>query len=292
MNRVGNFFKSFLPFILYFVIQIAVTILMMIVYGIRHFATDPDGSGIFSYLMGLSNDQGFLQMVSIVFSIIAVFVFSFWYKHVFVRPFRSRPKKYWTGISAQVIFAIVFLAFGLQYVAQLLSGIVAMLRPDWMASYQDIMMQAGYSSVSVLLAIYTILLAPVAEELVFRGLTYRFARKALPFWGANILQALLFGIMHMNMIQGIYAFALGLFLGWVCRTGHSIKYSILLHIAFNILGCLFSGFFEFTTALSDYAFYGVGIALTVFALIIFYREFAQRNRQMRRQREQKEREEA
>lgn len=292
MNRVGNFFRSFLPFILYFVIQLAVTVVLMVVYGIHHFATDPGADGIFSYLMGLTTDQSFLQMVSVIFSFIAIFIFSFWYKHVFVRPLRSRPKKYWTGISVQVVFAIIFLAFGLQYVAQLLSGIVAMLRPDWMAAYQSTMIQAGYSSVSILLAIYTIILAPIAEELVFRGLTYRFARKALPFWGANILQALLFGIMHMNMIQGIYAFALGLFLGWICRTGHSIKYSILLHICFNILGCLFSGFFEFTTALNDYAFYGVGVALTVFALIIFYREFALKNRQMRRRQEQEDLEES
>lgn len=292
MNRIGNFFRSFLPFILYVVIQLAVMIVMMVVYGIYHFATNPDATGIFSYLMGLSTDQSFLQMVSIVFSLITIFIFSFWYKHVFVRPLRSRPKKYWTGISVQIIFALVFLAFGLQYVAQLLTGIVAMLRPEWMAAYQDIMNRAGYSSVSILLAIYTIILAPVAEELAFRGLTYRFARKAFPFWGANILQALLFGVIHMNMIQGIYAFALGLFLGWVCRTGHSIKYSILLHIFFNILGCLFSGFFEFTTALNDYAFYAAGVALTVFALIIFSREFAQRNRQMRRQREYEEMEES
>ena len=60
-----------------------------------------------------------------------------------------------------------------------------------------------------MLAVYTIILAPVGEELVFRGLTYRFARKALPFWGANILQAALFGVMHLNLFQGLYAFFLG-----------------------------------------------------------------------------------
>lgn len=31
------------------------------------------------------------------------------------------------------------------------------------------------------------------------------------------MQAVLFGIFHMNWIQGIYAFVLGLVLGWICE---------------------------------------------------------------------------
>jgi hypothetical protein len=41
----------------------------------------------------------------------------------------------------------------------------------------------------------------------------------MPFWVANILQAVLFGIYHMNPLQGIYAFFIGLFLGYVCHKG-------------------------------------------------------------------------
>ena len=44
----------------------------------------------------------------------------------------------------------------------------------------------------------------------------------------------------MNWIQGIYAFALGLVLGYVCEKGGSIYYSILLHILFNLWGTVIS----------------------------------------------------
>lgn len=53
------------------------------------------------------------------------------------------------------------------------------------------------------------------------------------FWIANVLQALLFGVIHLNLIQGSYAFVLGLLLGWVYwRTG-KLRYSMLLHLAVN-----------------------------------------------------------
>ena len=88
--------------------------------------------------------------------------------------------------------------------------------------------------------LYSVLLAPVCEELIFRGTTMHLARRALPFWLANTMQALLFGLFHMNWIQGIYAFALGLVLGYVCEKGGSIYYSILLHILFNLWGTVIS----------------------------------------------------
>jgi hypothetical protein len=40
----------------------------------------------------------------------------------------------------------------------------------------------------------------------------------------------------MNWIQGIYAFALGLVLGYVCEKGGSIYYSMLFHVLFNFWG--------------------------------------------------------
>ena len=40
----------------------------------------------------------------------------------------------------------------------------------------------------------------------------------------------------MNMLQGCYAFALGLILGYICEYGGSIYYAILFHFLFNLWG--------------------------------------------------------
>ena len=101
----------------------------------------------------------------------------------------------------------------------------------------DLIDSAGLTSdITIAMLCYSVILAPIGEELIFRGVTMRLARRALPFWLANIFQALMFGIFHMNWIQGIYAFALGLLLGYVCEKGGSIYYSLLMHILFNFWG--------------------------------------------------------
>ena len=55
-------------------------------------------------------------------------------------------------------------------------------------------------------------------------------------WGiaaALVLQAAVFGFMHMNWVQGCYAGAAGIIFGWVLVTTGKLRYTILLHFAFN-----------------------------------------------------------
>ena len=286
MKRVGSFFQSFLPFIFFIAIQVIVNLVVMIVFGIRSISSGTLDTGIVAYLEELATDTYFIQTVSIIFSVIVIIIFTAWYRRVFVRPLRSKPRKYWSGISFQVIVSLIFLAFGLQYVAQLLVNSIGIAMPQLLENYTQMMNNAGYDSMSWMLAVYALFLAPICEELTFRGLTMRFARQWLPFWGANIFQAFLFGVIHLNVLQGVYAFTLGLFLGWVCKKGHSIKHSIILHIIFNILGTIFIDFFDLTLSFNSYAFYSVGIVLTIFAMVIFHLEFSDRNKRQRKEYEE------
>jgi hypothetical protein len=274
MNKAGNFFKSFIPILLVFIIQIAVTIPVMIIYGIRTMTENSgDIEALFQSLMSATSNQTVTQTINIAYGICALIIFGIWYQKIFVKPFRNKPKHYPTGFSFHTIVAIIFLATGLQYVCTLVVDLIGMVQPAWITQYNALMETAGYSDASLILIVYTVLVAPIAEELIFRGLTFRYARHALPFWLANIWQALLFGVLHMNLVQGIYAFSIGLFLGWVCHRGRGIKYSILVHIVFNIFGCFFSDLIELSTALCYPLFIGLGIALTIFAIWLFYTDF-------------------
>lgn len=277
MSKPGSFFKSFLPFIFFMAINVIVTIVTSIVFTARATASGSIDTDIFTYMDSLASDANYLQISSLIMGVIVIILFAIWYIRVFVRPLHGKTRKYWSGISFQVIIGLLFLAFGLQYIAQLVANAIGWFFPELMAIYNDLMNTTGYNEMTIILAVYSLLLAPIGEELAFRGLTMRFARQSLPFWAANIFQAALFGIMHLNIVQGLYAFTMGLFLGWVCKMGHSIKYSIILHILFNVLGTIFIDFFDVTLALHDYAFYLVGIGLAVFAMLIFHWEFSEKN---------------
>lgn len=275
MSKVGSFFKSILPLLVVLLLTLAVTIPMEIVYIIRNM--DQTGGGfesIMQMVLSASSDTAFLQTTNLIYGIIALIIFTIWYQKVFVAPFRNKKKKpYPTGFSFHTIMAILFLAIGLQFVTTLVVNIVSGLRPEWMDSYTKLIETAGYADASTILIIYSVILAPIVEEIVFRGLTFRYARYALPFWLANIWQALLFGVMHMNLMQGIYAFVIGLFLGFICHRGRGIKYSIPVHIVFNIIGTMYSGLIDFATGLNFYLTIGAGIALTIFAVWLFYTDF-------------------
>ena len=90
---------------------------------------------------------------------------------------------------------------------------------------------------SLPIIIYTVLLAPIVEELIFRGLIHHYFEKAgLAFWIANLLQAILFGIYHLNLAQGICAGVIGVLIGYVVRKYDTLAAGIALHIVFNMWG--------------------------------------------------------
>jgi membrane protease YdiL (CAAX protease family) len=74
------------------------------------------------------------------------------------------------------------------------------------------------------------LLAPLAEELVFRGAVLR----ALLRWKSNpwvgiVISALLFALIHMNPAQMPHAFLVGLLLGWMYYRTDSIVPGVVFH---------------------------------------------------------------
>lgn len=76
------------------------------------------------------------------------------------------------------------------------------------------------------------LLAPLAEELVFRGAILRkllgvFSEKW--HWAAIVISALIFGIVHMNVPQFVHATLIGLLLGWMYYRTHSILPGVMFH---------------------------------------------------------------
>lgn len=76
------------------------------------------------------------------------------------------------------------------------------------------------------------ILAPLAEEVVFRGAILRKLLAMMPtgrHWIAIAISALLFGIVHFNMAQGSHAFLIGLLLGWMYYRTGSIIPGIVFH---------------------------------------------------------------
>lgn len=96
-----------------------------------------------------------------------------------------------------------------------------------------------YEGSFILSILRTAIISPIAEELVFRGVILKKAKDIMPFYVANIIQALLFGIVHMDPIQATYAFLYGLLFGYMVLKYQSIIPSIALHMLNNTIGVIF-----------------------------------------------------
>lgn len=212
--------------------------------------------------------------IFLAYSVIGIIIFGSWYRYRFINPFKGMQRNYQSGFTLLTILTLVIAAFGVQFVGDSIVSVMDRITPAIAASYHEQITTMGIGqSLSPLMLLYVVVLGPIMEELVFRGLIYRFARLALPFWGANVLQAALFAVMHGNLIQGIYAFIFGLVLGYIAHRGHGIRYSLFAHIAINALGCFFAGFFETVSSSFTGLAILIGVILIVFAAFAFSVEF-------------------
>ena len=85
------------------------------------------------------------------------------------------------------------------------------------------------------LAVIGLALVPaVVEEFIMRGVIYYSAyRHVSPLRGA-ILTGFLFGLLHMNLNQFVYAFAMGFIFCMVVEATDSLLSSMLMHLLFNL----------------------------------------------------------
>lgn len=143
------------------------------------------------------------------------------------------------GVDRRHFVAAALMGYGMQIVTTLIMVLVNVLLPSVMEEYNTLVDGSGITTYGLMWVISTLVLPPLVEEAGFRGLGLTYLERAgVPFAAANIVQALAFGIFHMNLTQGIYTFVLGLALGYVTHRSGSIAPAMLMHLVYNLMGTL------------------------------------------------------
>src|SRR5699024_12227782 len=101
------------------------------------------------------------------------------------------------------------------------------------ASYQTT--SAGlYASPVIIEVIGLGVIVPVLEECLYRGVIFRRIRDMVDARKAILFSALIFAVVHGNIVQFLYAFVFGLLLSYAYETFKSIKEPVLLYCESNI----------------------------------------------------------
>ena len=126
-----------------------------------------------------------------------------------------------------------------------ISMVVAVLQNfhlfDGAFAQYDAYMESSIGSDNIVLSILGIgLVAPLVEEILFRGMIVFDLERSFSRKTAIIAQGVIFGLYHIIPVQIIYAIPLGIYLGYIVYKSGSIWPAIAGHIAMNTIGVLMS----------------------------------------------------
>jgi len=129
-------------------------------------------------------------------------------------------------------------AFGLvnAFLATKLFGEAA---SDSMKEVMELLSSLRSNSAVVVGLVFAIaVLAPVCEELFFRGAIFTSVRSTEKMRAATILSSILFAIAHLNLRMVPYYIVFGLTMCWLTKRTRSLAASIAAHMTVNGLVCL------------------------------------------------------
>ncbi len=237
-----------------------VFILMLVIYMlIRHRSPDMSSADVRNYMSGTSIMAGINTIVFVTANIVTAVL---GLKKAGIR-FTSLLRT--TDIGASSTMQYCLIGSALWYICSYIAKAMELFFNSLGLTISPANSVSSFFSGGVplaIFAIYTCLLAPITEELFFRGMLLRvFSRANQRF--AVFASAFFFGMVHGNMQQFILAFVMGIFLGHITLKHGSIIPSSGVHIFVNSLS-LMSAFLKHY--LRDVSF-AVDMVLIVFTAI-------------------------
>lgn len=226
MKHLKMILVAIVPFVIAVLLQ---NVILASIY-VSYNAFNNNISNEISYIMGM--------MAAVATGL----VYALWYRLITrISGYEGGIKKIKEIFRGSNIVIFISLATGSQF---FVSGVMNLIQPlfeTFFTDYAQIMDQLLGVNLPLVL-IYTIIIAPVTEELIFRGVILYYCLNHSSFIISNVCQGVLFGIYHGNVIQGIYAALLGLLLGYIRLEYKTIVAPILLHIMINASALLLNVF--------------------------------------------------
>lgn len=230
-----KFFKTsgfiLLYLAIYFILQLVYLIGAMVVSMVSTMSNNPDidQSALINHTVTRINNH-------ILPAIIVAAIISFGIYYLICRGRKTTIFKVceFNRISLQKVALMIPAAISLGFVVGFLISKVYSLGilDEAFSTHQDLMGDImGGSTIMTFLAVG--LMGPFIEEVIFRGLIYKELRGSLSIIPALIIQAVLFGLYHMQVIQAIYSVFIGIAFGLVFIWFKSIWAPVILHVVYN-----------------------------------------------------------
>jgi len=171
------------------------------------------------------------SFVIYILSLIIVIGVPWW-----VKKLRTTRKE--VGLDSYMTWTDLLLAPAAFIVYILLSFVLTSIAAQFPFYDIEQVQDTGFSGLNhnyeYFLAFFTlVIVAPVAEEILFRGYLLGKLRKYIPVWASILVTSLLFGLVHFSWNVGVDVFALSIILCLLRIQTGRLWPSILLHMIKN-----------------------------------------------------------
>lgn len=141
---------------------------------------------------------------------------------------------------------------------------------SWIESYQQNSSMIGAGNMAVAW-IATVIVAPILEEIVFRGLIYTRLKQGMAAVAAAVIASLLFALSHGTIVWGIYTFLLSMILIWTFERFQSLTANICFHFFFNLTGMVLSSIEEMPTA-AEWVMFAVAVVAFAGGMVLIHKK--------------------
>ena len=187
----------------------------------------PEQNAAIDALLGKLISNGSSSIVAVLIG--TAFLLVYYRKDSLLEPMLALGKRPSAGMFAGCICLMMLAQILFSAIAAGAEAAANQLGYSFMSSIEA----ATGTSKTLSMFLYAGIFGPVIEEIIYRG----FLMKSLQKYGktfAILVSAAVFGLMHGNPLQSIFAFMVGLVFGYAAME-YSIYFSILLHVLNNLL---------------------------------------------------------
>lgn len=144
-----------------------------------------------------------------------------------------KERLHYNKVKPSTLAYVLFFTWLSMPLTTLINAISMLFVDNTIVAMTDIILNVPFLLMLFLMAV----LPATVEEFVFRGIAYGGYRKSGTKFMAVMLSALMFGLMHMNLNQALYAFVIGILLALLFEATNSIFTTMLFHFIYNAQSC-------------------------------------------------------
>ena len=177
----------------------------------------------------IANFPGLMLMITFVTYLVSIVLF-----FILFRKERKMSGKKDDPLTAKRVIITIAVCLGVSLVLQVLLNVSRI--DEVFPGYQDVANMTFVGQPLPFLILTVGIIGPIAEELLFRGLIFDRLDRYLGSRPAIFISALIFGAVHLNMVQFIYASIIGILFAYFYSRYRNIWIPIIAHITVNMAG--------------------------------------------------------